>query len=170
MGPTTLRSTRSDRATRESLIVGALMGLSGGMTGFLVLTTSMGGGYGSFPAAGALAGFVAGTLVWRLNVARRRTGASGLASVCGAVAVLLAHYLTFCFQFLYVWMAHALFDGYTDSFRRPPVGPVYGLLKAAPVLTAMSLFLVGWITVPLGAAPEVLVRLAARALERRKLA
>lgn len=163
-------SMRPDKATRESLIFGALMGALGGTTGFLVLATSNGDGYGSFPVAGALAGFAAGTLVWRLTVARRQTGAYGLALVWGAVAILLAHYLTFCFQFLYAWMAHALFDGYTDSFRRPPVGPVYGLLKAAPVLTAMSLFLVGWITVPLGAALGVLVRLAARALERRKVA
>jgi hypothetical protein len=92
-----------------------------------------------------VAAFIAGTILWRKVFGQGRRPTFWRGAGVGALVVVAAHLLAWYLLFLLLF-----FMGDPSSLRDEMVHPLRGLLGSLRV-TAASLMLFGWITIPIGA-------------------
>ncbi len=110
--------------------------------------------------------FLTGFGLWYWRIERRQSTRLLAGILTGALAGALAHYVCW---YLLILSANLddLWFGTTSSLGEPPMNPVQGLIGAA-VFSAFSLFLFGWVTIPVGALLGWLMIRRARELLRRE--
>lgn len=129
-----------------SLLAG-LLGLVGGLT---VWGMATGSGYHFFPLSAGLAACGTTAGLWWLIVDRQDSYNLWAGALAGALSGGVAHYLNWYLQIVAANVCYHFTGGCAGSLGEPPVDLLNGLWGAA-VLSLLSLLLVGWITVPLGA-------------------
>jgi hypothetical protein len=143
------------------------MGLVAGLAAFGISAWIVAGNTGGWeifviiaPVAAFLTGFV---LWWSLMILRRRvTILFGL--IVGALIGILAHPVAWYLAILWMY-----FSGATSSLGEPTLTPLEGLVSA-PIYAVGSLFLVGWLSVPLGLVGGGLVAFIQSRVTRRAAA
>jgi hypothetical protein len=138
--------------TRRSLDFGFLCGLVGSLVALLLLIPDLeADGWVLLLFAAPAAGFVSGTALWRMlpeRAPRRRLAAGTLA---GAIAGVVSHYLTWYLGFLAMNLCYWFTGSCTSSLGEPPANLLQALTGAA-AFTFFSLAVIGWLTLPVGAA------------------
>jgi hypothetical protein len=140
-------------SARHALRFGLLCALVGLAVGGYAVHSAIGDGWQRLPMCAALAAFLTGFGLWyrlveRCGATGRRPGLrAGL--VTGGAAGALAHYPCWYLMILSANLDYLWF-GTTSSLGEPPMNPVQGLAGAA-VFGAWSVFLLGWVTIPVGA-------------------
>lgn len=135
---------------RRSLVFGVLCAGVGLLAGLYFGLDATGEGWEWLALAAPLAAFLSGAALWRLLPERNPRQRRGWGALAGALAGLVSHYFTWYLQFLAANVCFWLTGGCTGSLGEPPADPLTALLGAAG-LTFFSLFVVGWLTVPIGA-------------------
>lgn len=117
------------------LPMGLLCGLAGFASGAWIAYDAIGEGYGVFMVAAPIASFISGLLFWWSFVVRRgREGRLPPAIAAGVCAAISANFMT--------WFLVASVSS-PERGLAAPASLVYG---------SWSLYLLGWIFVPVGAA------------------
>lgn len=115
-------------------------GVAGAACAFAVTFGAAGGGWFIVPLAASLGAFLVGLVLWS-----RRATSRWRSTLIGALTGGLAHPVAWYLAILWNWAT-----GSTSSLGEAPLDPIDGLWGCL-VLSAWSLLLVGWITVPAGA-------------------
>jgi hypothetical protein len=141
---------RDPSATRSSAIVGLAYASIGALVGVWIAVAAIGKGYGVFAVFAPIAAFLSGFLTWWSLVARSRSYSWVRRACAGALAAVLGHYICCYLVMVSAFLSQAL------AFIPPIPGtsapnPFESIFWAGP-LALWSLVLVGWITVPIGAA------------------
>jgi hypothetical protein len=137
-----------NKSVKQSLTMGLLclpFGVVGGLLFGLRPGRDIDPSGVAFAAAAPVASLVSGTLIWLLMVIRRRRVKVWRGVLAGAVAVIFAHWLTLEMTFLACNAWIVVGDG--DPRRMMGVGELtIGMIGSA----VLTLFVVGWITIPIG--------------------
>lgn len=108
------------------------------------------------PCSG-ISAFIVGTLLWGRLVARHPAPRPARGAACGAFVGILSHPIAWYLMLVAYWLR-----GARSSLGEPTVDPITALAGAA-VFSAWSIFLAGWLTVPVAALVGWILALRARA-------
>ncbi len=138
-------------AGKKSLLkISLLAGLLGLVGGLIVWGMATGSGYQFFPLSAGLAAFGTTAGLWWLLVDRRDSHNLWAGALAGGLSGGVAHYVNWYLQIVAANMCYILTGGCVGSLGEPPIDLLHGLWGAA-VLSLVSLLLVGWLTVAVGA-------------------
>lgn len=135
---------------KRSLVFGALCAGVGLLFGILVFLPAEGEGYRWFFLATTLAAFASGATLWRVLPERIHSHRLVWGALAGALAGLVSHYLAWYLAYLGANLCFWLTGGCTSSLGEPPANLLVAFVGAAG-FTFFSLYIVGWLTVPIGA-------------------
>ncbi|EMN44214.1 hypothetical protein [Leptospira weilii] len=116
----------------------------------LVITFTAVGDYKTFPIYSTLAAFSTSYVVWNLFVERKENYNVIRGIILGVLIVALSHHLTFYFVIISENIEYWILDFKSLNEQEPPMNPFIGFF-AVSLGTLISLFVCGWITLPLGA-------------------
>ena len=150
---------------KRSLVFGALCAGVGLLFGILVPVVAESEGHRWFFLAAALAAFVSGAALWRVLPERIPRHRPAWGALAGALAGLVSHYLAWYLAFLGANVCFWLTGGCTSSLGEPPANVLVAFVGAAG-LTFFSLYIVGWLTVPIGAGLGLAFGLASKRWSR----
>jgi hypothetical protein len=130
-----------------SILYAVLNSLVGLGLGFYVSKGASGEGWNYFPLFSTLASFITSFCIYFFCI--EKWGMKIPFWVLAFLVVFLSHYFTFYFQFVYANFSNTVLGNFSSSLGEPPAN----LLQAIPAsfkFTVISLFLLGWISVPIG--------------------
>ena len=133
----------------EIVAVGIAAGIPASLVGLYVRQTAIGSGYDFLPLYAAVAAISSGIFFEHFQLRKRKTYTFKRGAVAGGLTGFVSHYLCWYLIILVHNICYAGWRGCTDSLGSPPIDPLQGLAGAA-VLSAASLLLLGWATIPLG--------------------
>lgn len=134
------------RLFKISLLAG-LLGLVGGL---IVWAMATGSDYHFFPLSAGLAAFGTTAVLWWLIVDRRDNYNLWAGVLAGGLSGGAAHYVNWYLQIIAANVCYRLTGGCAGSLGEAPIDLLNGLWGAV-VLSLVSLLLVGWLTVTVGA-------------------
>lgn len=134
---------------------GLLAAMLGAAVSAPILLDAVGEGWGVMVGFAALAAGLTAMALWWLLCERAGRFGAGRGALAGGLAGLLSHYPCWYFAILGQNVDYWLLGGTGSSLGEAPIDPLLGLGGAA-VLTFGSLLVVGWLTVPVGAAAGAL--------------
>lgn len=135
--------------SRPAVQIGLMAALLGLAAGLGVWWLAIGGGYEWFPMYAAVAAFLTTTFLWWLIVSRRHKSNAWRGAVAGGLSGGISHYVCWYLQIVGANLCYWTTGGCVSSLGEPPIDLLNGLWGAL-VLSAVSLFFLGWLTVPVG--------------------
>lgn len=123
-------------------IIGLIVGL--------VIAFTAVGDYKTFPIYSTLAAFSISYVVWNLFVERKGNYNITRGIILGVLIVVLSHHLTFYFVIISENIKYWILDFKNLNGQEPSMNPFIRFF-AVSLGTLISLFVCGWITLPLGA-------------------
>lgn len=133
----------------ESLFFGLYCGIAGLIIGFHITTDAIGDGWEWFPLYSGLSGFLAAFILWKIGIERPQAIKISKGVFIGILSALISHFLCWYLMIVISNVQHHIFHNYESSLGHPPMNPVEGL-AAALVYGLFSLWICGWITLPVG--------------------
>nr|WP_235596198.1 hypothetical protein [Leptospira weilii] len=121
-----------------------------GLVVSLVIVFTAVGDYKTFPIYSTLAAFSTSYVVWNLFVERKENYNVTRGIILGVLIVVLSHHLTFYFVIISENIKYWILDFKSLNEQEPPMNPFIEFF-AVSLGTLISLFVCGWITLPLGA-------------------
>jgi hypothetical protein len=128
-------------------LLGALAGTG---IGLWVSRNSTAGDWAGFPIFAALAGALTAGFFWWFLLARRGRYHVRRGILAGMLAGFSGHWICWYLLIMTRNVCYWTTGGCLSTLGERPVDPLYGLWGAV-VLSAASLLLFGWLTIPLGA-------------------
>ncbi|WP_078129822.1 hypothetical protein [Leptospira alexanderi] len=131
-----------------SLTMALACSIIGLVVGLVIAFTAV-GDYKTFPIYSTLAAFSTSYVVWNLFVERKENYNVIRGIILGILIVVLSHHLTFYFVIISENIKYWILD-FKSLTNKTPMNPFIGFF-AVSLGTLISLFVCGWITVPIGA-------------------
>lgn len=140
---------------KNVLIYASLNALVGLIIGFFIAKNATGSGWEVFPVFSTLATFLVSFTAYYLFFVYYEKDIHFL--LLGSMVVFFSHYFTFYFQFLYYNVTNKVFDNFQSSLGEPPAG-IIDAIWISFMYSLLSLFMFGWVTMPLGVLISYLFR------------
>lgn len=135
----------------RSIVMGMLCCPVGLLVGYFIMRGAIGDGWQTFRYYSGAAAFVAPASLWWLLVEKNQAYGIVRGLLAGAVSALFSHYIAWYLQIIVSNISYwLLIPTGRDSLGEAPIDPLNGLWGAL-VLSLWSWFLVGWVTIPIGA-------------------
>ncbi|WP_061298266.1 hypothetical protein [Leptospira borgpetersenii] len=103
-----------------------------------------------FPIFSTLAAFSTSYAIWNRFVEKQENYNVTRGIILGVLIVVISHHLTFYFVIIYGNIEYYILNFKSLNGEEPPMNPFIGFFVVS-LGTLISLFVCGWITLPLGA-------------------